>query len=204
MCGVDSQGALLNTNRRSIEVNERSRVVAALAGRRIDPNNAKTPRFPASRVISVRDAITDVLRHKSVDVLVCSAACGADLLALDVATTLGLRCRIVLPFAPEEFRTTSVVDRPGDWGEVYDRILPSVEAAGDLIVLDACIGDERSYSTANKAILGEAMDAAREGHCIAILVWDGRSYGEGDATAEFSLMATAKGMEKREVLTCNM
>ena len=48
-------------------------------------------------------------------VLVCSAACGADLIALQAAGRVSLRRRIVLPFEPSRFRDSSVVDRPGDW-----------------------------------------------------------------------------------------
>jgi hypothetical protein len=179
-----------------------TRVVAALAGRRVDASDADPPRFPSSRTRAVRVAIGDLLRRECVDVLVCSAACGADLLALDAAMSIGLRCRVVLPFAPEEFRRTSVVDRPGDWGELYDSILPRVEASGDLIILDGAVGDEYSYSHANGVILNQTHDVALGGECIAILVWDGRSYGEEDATVEFARMA-ARNMEIREVRTCD-
>jgi hypothetical protein len=35
--------------------------------------------------------------------LVCSAACGADLVALEEAERLGIRRRIILPLAPSSF-----------------------------------------------------------------------------------------------------
>ena len=68
-------------------------------------------------------------------VVVSSAACGADLLALEQAGGLGLRRRVVIPFDRERFRAGSVVDRPGDWGGLYDSILDAVGAQGDLVVL---------------------------------------------------------------------
>jgi hypothetical protein len=40
-----------------------------------------------------------------------SAACGADIIASEVASEIGLRRRIVLPFARDLFRETSANDR---------------------------------------------------------------------------------------------
>ena len=90
--------------------------VVALAGRRIDLPEAQVPRFPLENVQEVGRRICEALYEMHAVALVCSAACGADLVALEQAKQLGLRRRIVLPFAPERFRETSVVDRPGDWG----------------------------------------------------------------------------------------
>ena len=177
------------------------RIVAALAGRRTDAIDAVTARFPEAQTGAVRNAIAELLRREGVDTLVCSAACGADLLALDAAMSLGLRCRIVLPFSREEFRRTSVIDRPGEWGDVYDRVLTAAGAKGELIVLSGEVGESRSYSQATETILREAREVARDGRCIAILVWDGNSYGEADLTAEFGRLAAASGIEQREVLT---
>jgi hypothetical protein len=67
---------------------------------------------------------------------VCSAACGADLLALIVAGQLGLHRRVVLPFAPERFRETSVTDRAWDWGLEYDQVIAAVRAENDLVILE--------------------------------------------------------------------
>jgi hypothetical protein len=60
----------------------------------------------------VRRRIVDLLAEEHTEALVCSAACGADLIALEEAERLGLRRRIVLPFSPRQFRETSVTDRP--------------------------------------------------------------------------------------------
>ena len=89
--------------------------VIALAGRRIDAADTNPPRFPLEAVPTVRRRLADLLAKERAVALVCSAACGADLMALEEAERLGLRRRIVLPFPPERFRKTSVIDRPGDW-----------------------------------------------------------------------------------------
>jgi hypothetical protein len=139
--------------------------------------------------------------------LVCSAACGADLVALEQARQLGLRRRIVLPFAPERFRKTSVVDRPGGWGPVYDQQLAATAAAGDLLVLDTVTGGDTAYAAANEAIVREAQALARTGRpddphrLIAILVWEGAPRPGNDATARFRDLARRAGFEEQSVST---
>src|ERR1700684_3534400 len=102
-------------------------MIIALAGRRIDAADAKQERFPAKNVAMVRERIRLMLQSQRATVVVSSAACGADLLALSEAGSLGLRRRIVLPFEREKFRATSVMDRPGEWGALYDEALNEVE-----------------------------------------------------------------------------
>jgi hypothetical protein len=153
--------------------------VVALAGRRIDAPGADPPRFPPERVPAVRQRLLDMLAAERTAVLVCSAACGADLVALEAAARLGLRRRIVLPFAAERFRTTSVTDRPGDWGPLFDRMIAAAGAAGDLVVLDSSEGNDAAYAAANEAIIREAQGLARaaaggpSSRLHAVIVWEG-------------------------------
>jgi hypothetical protein len=63
--------------------------VIALAGRRIDAPGADPPRFPLERVSAVRRRLADLLVQEQATALVCSAACGADLAALEAAEQLG-------------------------------------------------------------------------------------------------------------------
>src|SRR3954454_21697157 len=97
--------------------------VVALAGRRMDAPGTEPPRFPLENVPVVRQRLAAMLAKESAVALGFSAACGANLIALEEAERLALRRRIVLPFSPERFRETSVVDRPGDWGPVFDRLI---------------------------------------------------------------------------------
>jgi hypothetical protein len=85
--------------------------VIAVAGRRIDAANAQVARFPFENVSAVRSALLRTFGNAGARLIVASAACGSDLLALDAASAMGIDTRIVLPFAPEVFRETSVVDR---------------------------------------------------------------------------------------------
>ena len=175
-------------------------VVAALAGRRIDAQDAKVPRFPLWNVPSVKLAISKLLEKERVTLLICSAACGADLLALDAATRAGIRCRVILPFEPERFRQTSVVDRPGDWGKLFDRIITEVDREGCLVILNGDTNLDSSYQLANEVIIQEAV-AASNTRPLAILVWEGRRRDEGDLTAQFRSLAIAVGMSDRTVPT---
>ena len=181
--------------------------VVALAGRRIDAPGADPPRFPPERVPAVRQRLVDMLAAEQAAVLVCSAACGADLVALAAAERLGLRRRIVLPFAAERFRTTSVTDRPGDWGPLFDRMIAAAGEAGDLVVLDSREGDDAAYAAANEAIIREAQGLARaaaggpSSRLHAVIVWEGTAREGNDATGEFQELARKAGFEKRIVLT---
>ena len=190
--------------------------VVALAGRRIDPPDARTARFPLANVPVVRERLAALFAEIQPRALVCSAACGADLLALEVGRTLGLRCRIVLPFDPQRFRASSVTDRPGNWGPVFDRMIAAVAAAGDLVVLDTADDGEQSYAEANEAILSEAQALAegrdlarsrapgsRPRAVLAVLAWDGHSRGDDDLTAIFAAAARRRGITLREVATAS-
>src|SRR5512141_1497998 len=130
--------------------------VVALAGRRVDAPDANQIRFPLRNAPMVEERIRECFQ-KGVRVLVCSAACGSDLLALGVAGELGIRRRIVLPFPRDLFRETSVIDRPGDWGERYDRVLDEVERQRDLVILAQKESDTDAYTRTNLAIVGEAL-----------------------------------------------
>lgn len=188
--------------------------VIALAGRRVDLPDQPAPRFPLGNVGLVRGRVEGLLQRLQPAVLVCSAACGADLLALDAAGALGLRRRVVLPFERAAFRRTSVDDRPGDWGPLYDRVITEVEAAGDLVVLDCAPDGGFAYERTNEHILREALALAHiatDGPHpaspippdigVAVVVWEGRSRGAGDLTEQFAALARGRGMTVEQVLT---
>ena len=181
--------------------------VIALAGRRIDLPEAQVPRFPLENVQEVGRRICEAFCKTKAVALVCSAACGADLVALEQAKQLGLRRRIVLPFAPERFRETSVVDRPGGWGPVYDQQVAATAAAGDLLVLDAATGGDAAYAAANEAIVREAQALARTAQpgrphsLIAILVWEGAPCPGSDATARFRDLTRRAGFAEQSIST---
>jgi hypothetical protein len=178
-------------------------MIIALAGRRIDALGTETTRFPSESVELVRRRLRELFEKNQAKALVSSAACGADLLALEEAGNLGMRRRVILPFNRERFRETSVVDRPGDWGNLYDRIVNAVEANGDLVTLSFNSDDANAYSAANIAILGEATDLCRQLRLetVAVLVWDGSPRGKEDLTQSFGDEARSRGYSVIEIKT---
>ena len=177
-------------------------MIIALAGRRVDAADAKEPRFPLRNVELVRARARQMFEESRATVLVSSAACGGDLIALTEAGRLGVRRRVVLPFSRDHFRETSVVDRPGDWGPVYDQVMDEVESAGDLMVLNCGTGHE-AYLAATRAILAENLRLGEELHqpTGAALVWDGASRGSDDLTAKLGDEARQRGLPVFEVKT---
>jgi hypothetical protein len=181
-------------------------MVIALAGRRIDAPGASVRRFPPENVERVRQSLEGLLRNQAATVLVSSAACGADLVALQQAGALALRRRVVIPFDRERFRTGSVVDRPGDWGALYDRILDEVGARGDLVVMRDLPHGDAAYAAVNRAILDEAQAIARSARAPlgVVLVWDGTAHGAGDLTDAFGEAARQRGLRVFEVSTASL
>jgi hypothetical protein len=177
-------------------------MIIALSGRRVDATDSEQQRFPLQRVPVVKQALCDFLRQSGATCLVSSAACGADLLALSEAASLGLRRRVVIPFGREKFRETSVVDRPGSWGQIYDEMMDQVEAAGEVVVLTE-VNDDNAYSEVNHVILDEAISLGQNQEEVvsALLVWDGISRGLGDFTEQFGVEARRRGLGTSAVLT---
>src|SRR5690348_14937413 len=173
--------------------------VVALSGRRIDAENGPVARFPLDRVPAVRNAIRGVFQSIKAEGLVCSAACGADLLALDVADELGLNAEVVLPFAAERFRSTSVTDRPGDWGPLFDRLVVAAQQRDMLTVVEHEVTEHEAYLRVNEMLLLKALELAKHsrrreiarepGSVTAVIVWEGDSRGADDLTGHFAASA---------------
>lgn len=174
--------------------------IAALAGRRIDAHDSEISRFPLAESEHVFRKLLRRFRQEHIDRLVCSAACGADILALEAATELSIPTTIVLPFSPNIFRDVSVVDRPGEWGMRYDQLVEAARARNDLIELGFDAGDESAFTATNHRILRATLAFGLH-RKLAFVVWEGRSRGEGDSTAEFLRVALTLGFEKRVVRT---
>lgn len=180
-------------------------MIVITAGRRVDAADASAERFPLRNAGEVAERVRDRLRDLSAQTLVCSAACGADLIALKEARALGIRLRIVLPFEPDSFRRTSVVDRPGnsvwDWGLLYDESIRVAKNRDDLIVLASGDDATAAYLAANERIVEEARNLAADGDVTALIIWEGGSRGEDDVTAELMARAEQAGIPIEEVIT---
>ena len=179
--------------------------VIAVAGRRVDAPDAAAPRFPLHNRERVSLAIAAALvAAQPVSAIISSAACGADLLALEAASALGIPRRVILPYSVERFRATSVVDRPGDWGPLFDALVAHAIARADLVILNDDDGDtDAAFAETNLVILSEAEALAATNAALrrAIVVWDGASRGRDDLTAHFRAEAAAGGWVLEEIPT---
>jgi hypothetical protein len=177
-------------------------MIVALAGRRIDEDGSRQPRFPLNNVGRVSKDLCRLLVEHGATSIVSSAACGADLIGLTEARKLGLRRRVILPFGRTKFRKTSVIDRPGGWGSLYDEVLDEVEAAGDLVTVDAS-GAHEAYTRTSKTILDEAVRLGkdRDEPVAAVVIWDGEVRDKPDYTSEFRTDAHRRGLVVFEIRT---
>lgn len=179
----------------------RQGIVIAVAGRRIDAPDSESTRFPLDRVSAVRQELRRLFIESGVNLVICSAACGADLLALEAAKNLGVNFRIVIPYGRESFRRTSVVDRPGNWGALYDEVIDASVASGNLVDLGLSEDSSDVFTRVNEAIVNEAAVAARPDLATSVLVWEGKSRGGDDATDHFRRISSAAGMPHLTVFT---
>jgi hypothetical protein len=179
-------------------------MIIALAGRRVDAIAAKQHRFsPAPESVNrVRHRIRAFLISQGSVALVSSAACGADLLGQEEAGALGLRRKIVLPCGVAKFRSSSVTDRPGDWGALYDAVVNDAKAQGDLMIIRPK-SEKAAYAEVNHRIIGEALSLARQLQLpvTAVRIWEGKSRGDDDITQEFGDYALNAGIPVKEILT---
>jgi hypothetical protein len=182
-----------------------SRPVMVAAGRRVDAPGATEPRFPPGNVELVRGRIEKLLEGERPLATVSAAACGADLLLLQASIRLErekeiptVRRTILLPSSPEEFRKSSVTDRPGDWGTIYDEVLKH----STVQVLNLPPGDE-GYLQANLHLLKEAESIAKTANTrvVAVVIWNGKSRGNDDVTAHFLDEAGRRGIPTIGILT---
>jgi hypothetical protein len=176
--------------------------VTALAGRRVDAAGTRDRRFPPENAETVARRLRNILVATASTGVVSSAACGADILALESAAELGLNCRVILPFLRDRFRATSVADRGEDWGRRFDAILAGLNK-GDIIELNLDGNEDQAYAAANVRILDEAaqMASAADQRVLATIVWNGLVRGASDLTDAFRQIATDRKIETVSVPT---
>jgi hypothetical protein len=176
--------------------------VLALAGRRIDAPGAEERRFPPGNEALVAVRIRNMMVCAASQAVVCSAASGADILALEGAAQLGLGRRVVLPFSRQQFRATSVADRGEEWGLRFDAILQQMQSK-DILELNLQGGDNEAYATVNSKIIDEAVGwASTTGRrALAMVVWNGFSRGAMDLTDGFRAVAADRKLEVIPVTT---
>jgi hypothetical protein len=180
-------------------------MVIALAGRRTSDPGSKAIRFPLENVEKVRENLRKFFASIRPEVLVSSGACGADLLALEVAGSMGILRSMVLPFDPAIFKTTSVIDRPGEWGPLFDKICHEVAHEEKIQLQGYSKNDDAKYLKINIDILERAEALAEKygvsKRLMAVIVWEGKPKGSDDTTADFKSEALKRNFEIKEIST---
>ncbi|HMJ63589.1 MAG TPA: hypothetical protein VK493_17590, partial [Bryobacteraceae bacterium] len=96
------------------------------------------------------------------------------------------------------FRSSSVVDRPGDWGEMFDHLVKEVKVE----VLDVPEG-QTGYLETNLRLLDRAQTLASSNNTVAraLVVWDKKLRGPDDVTGHFLAQARLRKMPVVEIST---
>jgi hypothetical protein len=183
------------TTNQSSDGGKRGPVVVS-AGRRVDAPGVAAPRFPPQNVPMVRARIQEYLQEHMPSAIVASAACGADLLLLQAAQNIPRY--VLLPSEPEEFRKSSVTDRPGVWGAIYDEVL----GVSEVEVLRLPDGQE-GYLAINDRLLNRAQSLAGDiGTSVtALVIWNKQSRGHDDVTEHFRREAQKRELVVDEIST---
>lgn len=180
-------------------------MVVVLAGRRVDAADASAARFPLSNVEKVKEKLKQFFIANIIDYLVCSGACGADLVALDVAGQLSISRKMILPFDAETFRSSSVADRPGNWGELFDAVHKDLKNESNVITLNYAEDDKDVYEKTNFDILNtadsifEKLNEKGDTKRVAVIVWEGTPKDSNDTTDHFRKEAEKRGYMIEEI-----
>ncbi len=180
-------------------------MVVVLAGRRVDAEDTSIARFPVGNVDKVREKLKQFFNASKMDYLVCSAACGTDLLALEVAGQLNIPRKMVLPFDAKTFRSSSVIDRPGNWGKLFDDVYNELRRESNVIVLNYDKDDKDVYEKTNFDILNtadlifEKIDNREKNKKLAIIVWEGAPKDSNDTTDHFRKEAIKRVYTIKEI-----
>ena len=174
--------------------------VLVYTGHMIDRDDRAATRFPAAIEPAVREAVREALAADPPVAAYGSAACGADLLCLEVVRELGGETHVVLPFPPAEFRRASVDFAAGDWGERFDRAL----AAADSVTIASdhrASGSAATFEYANLILtgMGRLRADVLDTDLRALAVWDPAAEGSAGGAASVVAMWRRRGLAVEQV-----
>ncbi len=159
--------------------------VLVFTGHMIDAPGRSEPRFPPHRAEEVRRRIRQIVERLRPAAAYGSAACGADILCLEVVRELGGELHIVLPFPAEQFRSSSVeFCGQGDWGERFQRLL---DDASEVMVISEkpppCSASTFEYANLVMTGLARLRSQVLDSKLHGIAIWDGSVAGDVGGTS---------------------
>ena len=179
--------------------------VLVLTGNMVDLPDREIPRFPPELEPVVRRLLSERFAALRPFAVYGSAACGADILGLEVAHELGAEIHVVLPFPPDEFREASVDIVPGDWGARFDRLLglaTTVTVTSD----HRASGSTATFEYANLVMTGLARLRAErlDTTMIGFAVWDPEASGRPGGAASLVGAWRERGIVVDELLLSDL
>ena len=168
--------------------------VLVYTGNMIDAPGRPAPRFPAALEPAVREALHASIAAIRPVAAYGSAACGADLLCLELVREMGGETHVVLPFPAPEFRQASVDFAGGDWGTRFERAL----AAADSVTVASdhrASGSSATFEYSNLVVTGMGILRARllDGSLRALAAWDPGAAGAAGGAGSLVPLWEARG-----------
>lgn len=171
------------------------RNVLMFSGHRTDAPSRSSPRFPEAKAGKAAEQIASFLAEWDVgpgDLAICGGARGGDILFAEACLARGAKVRMLLARKVEPFISDSV--EYADWIARFRALLPKCEVAEQPDRLGPPTGGESPHSRNNRWILNMAASAGRTGQLYALLLWDGKSEGDGPGgTAHFVTVSDRAG-----------
>lgn len=174
--------------------------VLVYSGHMLDHPSRSTVRFPAALEGAVRHALRERLQRLRPLAAYGSAACGSDLLFLELVQQLGGETHIVLPFPPEEFRSVSVDFAGADWPRRFQRAIAAADSV--TITSDHRARDSTSpFEYANLVFTGMGRLRAQvlQTSLCALAVLDAGAAGASGGTAAIAALWREHGMSYEQV-----
>ncbi|MGY2067017.1 tetratricopeptide repeat-containing protein [Blastococcus sp. SYSU DS0619] len=164
-------------------------MIIVFGGVQVD-RDAEQNRFPASAVDEVAERLRTLLAHLKPRIAVGAAANGTDLLVIEGALAESVEVHVVLPFAKNVFRSTSVEDRGPEWVARYDRLMD--QCRNDVVEGYEDPEDGDVYLQHNGELLDHAQSVAQEDERIWTVVVR-PSGSSGTVTDDLASRATDRG-----------
>lgn len=177
--------------------------VVVASGHMVDVPGRSPARFPASAEEAVADALEDTLRAWAVGpatLVLTGGARGADIVAAEVALTLGAQVWLLLPLPEERFVAESV-DLPGSgWRHRFTALRQRCHALDQAGELGPPGAGEDVFERNNDWMLALGRAHAPAGRLRVVVVWDGLAGDGPGGTAHLVRQARAAGTEVTVVL----
>lgn len=136
-------------------------VVIAFSGHMVDHPGRAQARFPARLEGAVTAALRERIARMGAVVGYAQAACGADIIFLEILQAVRMQTHIVLPFARADFVRTSVAFAGGDWERRFNAVLERATSVM-LATAEPYLGDDALFEHAANLIHGMAILRAAE------------------------------------------